>query len=172
MVMPVTVAVSCTLFPAATVADAGATLTETVVGTRFTVAVPDFVASTTLVAITVIVCAVVMVAGAVYSPDAEIVPTAGDKLHVTFLFAAPVTLAVKFCVCPAFTLIDDGETVTFTRPRRIVWLAACPTEAAMNSAKTVVKKHTFFRNAGNILIAVFWIMRVPFRAAGWRCFRE
>ena len=55
-----------------------------------TLALVDLLASATLVALTVYVPAVL---GAVYKPEAEIVPPVAD--HVTAVFVVPVTDAVN-----------------------------------------------------------------------------
>jgi hypothetical protein len=52
--------------------------------------------------------------GALYSPDAETVPTAGDKLQITAVFAVPVTEAASCKVRPETTEAVAGNTVTPT----------------------------------------------------------
>jgi hypothetical protein len=110
----VTVAVSCVVWPLFSADVARLTLTETE-GTSVIVADEDAVVSARLVAVTVTVCAVVMVVGAVYRPDAPIVPTpTGLTDHVTALFAALVTVAVSCVVWPLLSAEVAGLTLTMT----------------------------------------------------------
>ena len=82
------------------------------------VAVPVLDASACEVAVMVTVPPVGTVAGAVYSPDALIVPilaALADALlncHVTAVFEVPLTTAVNCCVCPVGTLAVAGDTFT------------------------------------------------------------
>ena len=63
------------------------------------VALADFVGSATLVAVTVTTAIPATDAGAVYRPDAEMLPVAGEILHVTRVSPVPpVTVAVHCCV--------------------------------------------------------------------------
>jgi hypothetical protein len=80
--VPVTVAVNCCVCVAVSGTDAGAGVTQTP-PTRVKVAVPKIAPLNTLVALTVIVCPAGITAGAVYSPEPEMLPTAGVILHVT-----------------------------------------------------------------------------------------
>lgn len=74
----------------------------------------------TLIARTVTVLLVGTVAGAVYTPDALIVPVAElppvtpFTCHVTSVFDVPDTVAPKDCVAPARTLALRGDTLTVT----------------------------------------------------------
>jgi hypothetical protein len=62
------------------------------------VAVADFVESAALVAFTVTVWEPLIEAGAVYSPAALMLPTAGLSDHVTAVLLVPVTAAEKLWV--------------------------------------------------------------------------
>ena len=77
---PVTVAVNCCVCPARSVALAG--LTETG-ESSVTVEERLFVGSATLVAVTIMLRWLPRIAGAVYKPDALIVPTVGLMVQVT-----------------------------------------------------------------------------------------
>jgi hypothetical protein len=67
-----------------------------------------------LAAVIVTVCGVVTGVGAVYNPDALIVPApvVGLSVQFTAVFVLPTTVAVNCCVPPAPTPAEDGETVT------------------------------------------------------------
>ena len=95
LLVPVTADVNCCCPLTFRVKEGGATDTATAFST--TVAVPNFVASTTLVAVMVIVCVEAMVAGAVYNPVLLNVPTEGFMLQVTAVLFVPVTVAVNCC---------------------------------------------------------------------------
>jgi hypothetical protein len=84
---PVTVAVNCCVFPAATSAVVGEIFTATG-GTRVTVAVADAVVLAAEVTLTVTCAGVGIVAGAVYKPAEDTVP------HVEPLQPLPLTLQV------------------------------------------------------------------------------
>jgi hypothetical protein len=62
-------------------------------GERVTTAFADVLAA--LVAVTITVCALLIVAGAVYTPDVEMLPTAGLSDQVTPVLDPPETVAVK-----------------------------------------------------------------------------
>jgi hypothetical protein len=82
------------------------------------VAAPDLLGSATEVAVMATFDGVGMVAGAVYKPDALIVPTvvfppcAPPALQVTAVLLVPLTAAVYCCVPPGTTLAVRGETET------------------------------------------------------------
>ena len=61
-------------------------------------AVADFVESAALVAVTVTVWELVIEAGAVYTPEALMLPTSGLSDHVTAVLLVPVTVAAKLWV--------------------------------------------------------------------------
>ena len=98
---------------------AGDTFTATG-GTIVTVAVADFVLSATEVAVTVTSAGLGIASGAVYKPPEEMVPQDAPlqpvpvTLHVTAVFAVPVTVAVNCCVLPAGTSALEGVTFTAT----------------------------------------------------------
>ncbi len=100
------VAVNCCEPPPDSVAVAGDTVTG-VGGCNVTVAVPNTDGSAVLVAVTVMFCWTPTDAGAVYSPEAPIDPTAGEIDHDT----APPE-AVNCCEPPPDSVAVDGETVT------------------------------------------------------------
>ena len=88
---------------------------EAVPGTSEIAALADFVESAALVAVNVTVCAALIGVGAVYSPEAEIVPVpAGLIVQVTAVFVEPVTVDVNCCVCAANSDALAGVTVTVT----------------------------------------------------------
>ena len=88
----VTIATKRWLCPAFSMALPGLTVTA---GRIRTVVLADFVGSATLVAVTVTTAIPTTVAGAVYMPDAEMLPVAGEILHVTRVSPLPpVTVAV------------------------------------------------------------------------------
>src|SRR5882762_7930407 len=87
------------------------TLTRAPLTETATEAEADLVASAALVAVTVTVV-LVLTAGAVKSPELEIVPAVAD--HVTAVLVEPVTVAVN-CWVPAEAteaLVGDAETAT------------------------------------------------------------
>src|SRR6185369_430400 len=93
------VGVNCWVSPEESVTVRGAMLTDR--GTRLTVTVPVFVGSATLAAVSVTVCCVAITAGAVYEPEAVMVPApAGDMDQVTAVLAALVTVASNSFVWP------------------------------------------------------------------------
>jgi hypothetical protein len=101
--------------------DVGAMLVST--GTGFcnvTALLAVAVASAALTAATVTVPDVGTVLGAVYAPDALIVPIAASPpgtpftCQATAVFDGPVTVALKACVAPARTFALAGETATVT----------------------------------------------------------
>src|SRR3954453_5292908 len=96
-------------------------------GRKVIMAEPVLEVSATLVAFTVTVCALATAAGAVYNPVAEIVPTAGVTDHATAVLAVFITVAVNCCVCPAFSVADNGVTVTATAiPDRTIFATNAP----------------------------------------------
>jgi hypothetical protein len=108
---PLTVAVKSCVPPPLKLTLPGVTETETVgVGFRVKVALADLPVSATGVAVIVTVCWLAMDAGAVYSPVAESVPTAGVRVQVTAVLADPVTTAVNCCVALALKLTLPGLT--------------------------------------------------------------
>ncbi len=121
---PVTVAVKVCTSEDFKLAAAGLTVTATgAAGFTVTMAELDLVGSATLVAVTVTCCGEATVAGAVYVPDAEIDPAAGEIDHVTAGLLAPVTVAVKACVELAIKDADGGFTATVTGPGTNVTVA-------------------------------------------------
>ncbi len=92
----------------------GVTVTPT--GLSVTVAVADFVASASEVALTVIVCRPEIVPGAVYKPEAEMLPEAGLSDQVTPVLDEPATVAMNCWVWLALRVTLDGETDTDTVP--------------------------------------------------------
>jgi hypothetical protein len=100
-----TVAVNCCVRPTPTVGVLGLTVTVTTgCAVTFATAVPVFVVSACAVAVTVTVPPVGAFGGAVYKPDALIVPilaALADLLltcHVTAVLVVPVTVAMNCCV--------------------------------------------------------------------------
>ena len=114
--LPATDAANTCVFegPSVTLPGDSATLT---VGTKVTLALANFVASTTLVAVTVIACCERIDAGAVYTPAAERLPTTGLIDHVTAVFVLPETAAVNLCVAEEVRLTWPGVKATLTRGR-------------------------------------------------------
>src|SRR5450759_3428326 len=95
LLLPVTLAVYCCVWPALNVALAG--LTETLTGgTSVMLALALLVVSAALVAFTVTLCSAVTEFGAAYNPLVEIVPTAGFTDQVTPLLDEPLTVAVNW----------------------------------------------------------------------------
>ena len=107
LVEPETVALNCCVPPVRTLAVAGVTAEmETTTGAvTVTVAVEVLVGSAAAVAVMVTVPAV---AGAVNSPDAEIVPALADQL--TAVLVVPETVALNCCVPPVRTFAVAGVT--------------------------------------------------------------
>jgi hypothetical protein len=117
--VPVTVAVNCLVWPSTTVAVVG----ETVIPTFCVIctdALADLVESATDVAVTVTKGGLGAADGAVYSPLVEMVPHNDPvqpvplRLHVTLVFAVPVTVAVNCCFPPTPTDVLLGDTDTET----------------------------------------------------------
>ena len=80
-------------------------------GLMTTVAVAVLVGSATLAAPTLTYCCERIAAGAVYKPDAEIDPSAGDSIHVTAVLAAPVMVVRNCCETPGCgDDVTTGET--------------------------------------------------------------
>ena len=130
---PVTVAVNCCTWPAATNAFCGETVTDAAAGLIVTMAEPLFVVSVLLVATTVAVVAAVTV-GAVYLPVASTVPGVALLLltvQVTpALDESPVTVAVNCAVPPDVSVdVADGRmTVT----EQVLGVVSCYFSAAGN----------------------------------------
>jgi hypothetical protein len=82
--------------------------------------VPDAVESAALTARTITVLGFGTMFGAVYKPDALIVPVAVFPpatpltCHVTKVFEDPVMTALSDWVAPPLTVAPDGETLTVT----------------------------------------------------------
>jgi hypothetical protein len=72
--------------------------------------------STTLFAVTVTIVAEVTAEGAVYTPEAETVPSAGETDQLTAVFAVPVTLAVNCWLRDAIRVALTGSMETDTEP--------------------------------------------------------
>lgn len=85
-----------------------------VAGLTVTVARLLLLGSAELVAMTATVCEELTDAGALYKPDVEIEPTAGETDQVTAVFVDPLTLAVNWSEPPAVTVAVEGETLTAT----------------------------------------------------------
>ena len=83
-------------------------------GASDTLALADLVESATLVAVTVTVCALEMEAGAVKTPAAEMLPTAGLSDQVTAVFEVFATVAVNACVCDGVRVTVPGVNATLT----------------------------------------------------------
>src|SRR5690242_7281948 len=86
----------------------------TATGLRVIAAVADLVGSATLVALTVTVVAEAIIPGAVYRPEVEIEPVAGEIDQVTAVLVLPVTAAVNCCVLPPWRLAESGVRLTAT----------------------------------------------------------
>jgi hypothetical protein len=116
-VVPVTVALNCCVAPVITVAVVGEMVTAIWL-VIVTMAVPDLLGSACDVAVTTTFDGVGTLAGAVYRPDALIVPQpvplqpAPERLHVTAVLVVPVTVAVNCCCAPMVTVAVAGETAT------------------------------------------------------------
>ena len=84
----------------------------------FAVALPDFVVSATEVALMFTMEGLGATAGAVYMPDALIIPTLAllpsdaVAVHVTAVLVVPVTVAVNCAVPLGATVTETGETET------------------------------------------------------------
>jgi hypothetical protein len=95
-------------------------LVTAAVAVTVAIAEPIFVESTTDTAVMVTVAGVGTVIGAVYTPDAEIIPTVALPpavpltLQFTAVLEAPVTVAVNVWVIPTVTFMVAGETDTVT----------------------------------------------------------
>ena len=76
------------------------------------IALPVYEGSTVDTAVTVTLCGEGMDVGAVYSPVAEIEPTAGITVHVLAVLLIPEKLAVNCLVCPGVIPDEDGCTET------------------------------------------------------------
>ena len=115
MTVPRTVAVNCRLLSIFTDVLVGEIVTPVTVGLgalTVIVADPALLGSATLVAVTIEVPAV---AGAVYTPDAEMLPL--EACHVTArLVVVPLTVAVSASVFPAVIDALAGETTTELTP--------------------------------------------------------
>src|SRR5438876_896764 len=116
-----TVAVNCWVPPVATVADSGEIVMLTAVADVIvTWAEADFVASAWDTAVTVTVPGLGTTAGAVYSPELEIVPTVALPpvtpltCQVTAVLAVFCTVAVNCWVPPIATVAEVGEIVTLS----------------------------------------------------------
>src|SRR5579864_8710335 len=111
---PLTLALNCCVPKSATVATLGDTVTVTDpdAAVTVTVAVADFALLASEVAVTVTCAGFGTNAGAVYSPLAEIVPSAAPAtLHVTAVFVVPETVAVNCWLLPTATLAVAGPTI-------------------------------------------------------------
>jgi hypothetical protein len=112
---PVTVAVNCCTWPAATNAVAGETVTAAAEALIVTMAEADFVVSVLLVATTVAVVVCVTL-GAVYLPVASMEPGVGLELLTVQVTPALdesfITVAVNCVVPPDATVAVAGVTVT------------------------------------------------------------
>lgn len=106
-------------------------------------AVPILVESTTDTAVIVTVAGAGTIAGAVYAPDAEIIPT--DELppatpltlQFTAVLASPVTAAANICVIPAVTFAVPGVTDTATKAATVTVAEADLVESAADVALMV-----------------------------------
>ena len=72
-----------------------------------------------------------------YSPDEEMLPTAGLRDHVTDVFDVPETVAVNCWVAPWFGLAEDGLTPTEMPDVRVRVAAADLAGFAIEVAVTV-----------------------------------
>src|SRR6266536_3396011 len=123
--VPFTVAVNCMVWVNVTDAARGLMLTAPPV--TVTAALAERVGSTLLVAVTVCEPAA---AGAVYTPPAEMVPTVvlppvtPSTDHWTFLFLAPVTVALNCTVALIATAAEVGLMLTVTPPATVTVTAA------------------------------------------------
>src|ERR1044071_6306074 len=114
--VPVTLALNCFVKPICTVALAGVTVTMTGGGTSVIVASAGPGAWATDVARRVTVAGLGNAAGAVKTPPEVTVPFAEPPttLHVTAVFALPVTVAEKVFWAPSATVVVVGLTATVT----------------------------------------------------------
>src|SRR5215471_9784671 len=78
-----------------------------------------FVGSATLRAVITTLCEAAMLAGAVYRPLLSIVPTFGERDHVTAVFAVPKTVGVSLCEPPAYVVNTVGFSATETWGTRV-----------------------------------------------------
>ena len=86
-----------------------------IVGVSVTVAEEEIAVFAWLVAVTITVCCELIVEGAVYNPDALIVPTPlGLSDHVTAVLVVFVTVAANCVVCWACNVALEGFTLTVT----------------------------------------------------------
>jgi hypothetical protein len=114
VLLPVTVAVNCCVWPTPTVTAEGET--ETWICVKVTVAVAVFELSATLVAVMVTDAGSGSVAGAVYRPESLIVPELAPPLsdQVTDVLEAFWTVAVNCWVWPVSTVAEVGEMEILT----------------------------------------------------------
>ena len=146
--MPVTVAVNCCWVKSETLTTPGCTVTCTVeaVARMVTVAVEDFVESACDVAFTVAVAGLGTVAGAVYKPEAEMVPPPATD-QVTAELVVPVTVAENCLLVPTTTLAVNGMTTTETRVGFVLLL---PPPLAQEAIKRETGIRRAVRNFCNI----------------------
>jgi len=114
LVLFVTIAVNCCVWPSVRAIEVGEILIATAAGAcSVMLAVPVTVESKTLVAVTVTFWLVAMETGAAYRPlFASMPPACGLMLHVTPVTLIPVTVAENCCVCPPVSVTLDGLTRT------------------------------------------------------------
>jgi len=136
-------------------ADVGAIVIDTGV-TMLTCAEADLVVSACDVALTLTTAGVVTIAGAVYKPPAEIVPqpepeqpAVPETLHVTDVFALPVTRAENCREADGATLAEVGEIVTVTTGTTVTVALADFVVSACDVAVTE-KKGGFGGTAGAV----------------------
>ena len=160
--VPVTVALNCSVLPAGSDTLVGVTLMDTFCPMA-RLADADALGSASLVATTLTLAGEGATAGAVYTadnplvesvPHAEPLHPAPPTLHVTPVFAVPVTLALIACVLPASTaaLLGDTDTntlavpepfpepaaaKTFSVPAVLVTLPALLVTTTVNSARLI-----------------------------------
>ncbi len=115
-VEPVTVAVNCWVPAEETVLEAGEIEIDTAGAATVTLAETDLAVLTWLVAVTV-TAVLEVTAGAVKSPEVEIVPAVADQ--VTAVFVEPVTVAVNCWVPPELTVAVPGDRETDTAGREV-----------------------------------------------------
>jgi hypothetical protein len=107
-------------------------------GIREMVALAVLVESVALVAVTVTVCAAIIEGGAVYSPAAEILPTAGLSDQATAALWLFNTVAVKACVCEGRSVTEPGVSDTLTGGTNEMAALAVVVESARLVAVTVI----------------------------------
>jgi len=116
-----------------------ATATDVIVTGTITVTVadPDFVVSWVEVALIVSEPELGTVAGAVYTPELDIVPE--TAAHVTAELYAPVpdTTAEHWLVCPVGTLVGVQEAATELTVGVTVWLPLVPPPPQLVTGKTL-----------------------------------